>query len=190
MAETPLKFGNAIRSSNGEQSNVTPAPPGGNTIRAMMPSVFSGISNLVRGNDSAAAFRFVVDMDNQRLGAFTDCKLPTLSWKTQEVKEGGLNTHTHLLVGPRKKAKISFKRGVAVTAHLLAWYAEALEMRAERKRLTVTLLDTRRRPWVTWFIEDAYPIKWRGPKLQTKSKSVAVETLTLSCGRVSVQIHQ
>ena len=160
--------------------------PGGNASRA---ATLGGIPNRIRGKDSLAAFRFVVDIDNQRLGAFTDCKLPTLSWKVQEVYEGGLNTHTHLLLGPRKKGKITFKRGVAVSAHLLHWYAEALQLRAARKRLTVTLLDPRRRPVMTWFIEDAYPIKWRGPKLQTKGKAIAIETLELSCGRVTLQLH-
>lgn len=136
-----------------------------------------------------AGFRFLVEVDGRRIGAFTDCTLPKVSWKTQEVKEGGLNTHTHQLIGVRKKAKLTLKRGVAVTKDLTNWYVQTLNQHVERKRITVTLLDTSREPVISWFIEDAYPIKWAGPKLQTKGKAVAVETLTLSCGRITVESY-
>ncbi|MCP5095695.1 MAG: phage tail protein [Chloroflexi bacterium] len=145
-------------------------------------------SNLL-SYEPQAGFRFLVEVDNRRVGAFTDCTLPKISWKTQEVKEGGLNTHTHQLIGQRKKAKLTLKRGVAVTADLTDWYMQILNQQVSRRRVTVTLLNAARNPVISWFIEDAYPIKWAGPKLQTKGKAVAVETLTLSCGRITVESY-
>lgn len=136
-----------------------------------------------------AGFRFLVEVDGRRIGAFVDCRLPKVSWKTQEIREGGLNTHTHQLIGQRKKAQLTLKRGVAVTNDLTEWYVQTLNQQVHRKRVTITLLNAARQPVMSWFIEDAYPIKWAGPKLQTKSKAVAVETLTLACGRISVEMH-
>lgn len=132
------------------------------------------------------AFRFVVTVNNQRVGAFLKIKLPKLQWKTQEVKEGGLNTYTHELILQRKKAKLTLERGVGITADLLDWYMDALNGTVTRKAVSVTLLDSEGKNVVIWSIEGAFPIQWQGPKLDTKAKAIAIEKLTLSCGRISV----
>jgi phage tail-like protein len=147
----------------------------------------SWLSRMVfRGNDNLATFRFVVELNNRRIGAFTECKLPNIDWQIEKVKEGGQNEFTHQLPGQRKPTKITLKRGLGVTRDLTAWYVNTMNERIERKRVTVILMNTRRQPAITWSIEDAYPIKWTGLSLKTKSKTVAVETLVLACGRISV----
>lgn len=138
--------------------------------------------------EPALTFRFLVELDNRRVAAFTDCTLPTISWKLQEIQEGGLNTYTHELIGPRQKTKLVLKRGLAVSAELLDWYTQALNDKVMRKRVTITLLDGGRKPMMVWFIEGALPTKWTGPKLDSKSKTVAIETLELSCGLITVEL--
>ena len=133
-------------------------------------------------------FRFVVELDNRTVAAFTECSLPTISWKTQEIIEGGLNTHTHEMIGPRQKSQLSLRRGLAVSTELFDWYVKTLNQQVERKRVTVLLLDHSRKPMMTWFIEDALPIKWTGPKLEAEAKTVAIETLELSCGRITIEL--
>jgi phage tail-like protein len=39
---------------------------------------------------------------------------------------------------------------------------------------------------MVWDIEDAYPVKWVGPELQSGSNSVAIQTLELACGAINV----
>ena len=56
-----------------------------------------------------ASFRFVVDVEGERLGAFTECTLPVVEWDAEEVKEGGLNSYTHMLPGRLKPARITLK---------------------------------------------------------------------------------
>jgi phage tail-like protein len=134
------------------------------------------------------AFRFVVELDNRAVAAFTECTLPTISWKTQEIIEGGLNTHTHEMMGPRQKSQLSLRRGLAVSTDLFEWYVQTLNQQIQRKRVTVVLLDITRQPVMTWFIEEALPIKWSGPKLEAEAKTVAIETLELSCGRITIEL--
>lgn len=136
--------------------------------------------------EPAAGFRFLVQVDGKTVGAFTDCKLPTVSWKTQEITEGGLNTHTHELIGQRKKSKMTLKRGVAISKDLTVWYAATLNQIVDRRTVDVMVLDHQRRPVITWSIQNAFPLKWQGPKLQTKAKTIAIESLTLSCGLIRV----
>lgn len=132
-----------------------------------------------------AAFRFVVDVEDERQAAFTECSLPSLEWDTEEVKEGGLNLYTHQLPGRRKSARVSLKNGVG-KSKLLDWYIEALSSQTQRKKVTITLLDMQLQPVLVWQIEEAYPIKWTSPQLKSDDSSVAIQTLELVCGNISV----
>ena len=71
------------------------------------------------------AFRFVVSVDGEAIGAFTECALPTVEWETEEIKEGGLNTFVHQLPGRRKANKITLKNGVGVAQDLVNWYIQS-----------------------------------------------------------------
>ncbi|MEZ4661668.1 MAG: phage tail protein [Caldilineaceae bacterium] len=51
-----------------------------------------------------AAFRFVVEIGQDKVAAFTECTLPVLDWQIEELKEGGQNMFVHQLPGPRKTA--------------------------------------------------------------------------------------
>jgi phage tail-like protein len=134
------------------------------------------------------AFRFVVDVEGERQGAFTECTLPSVEWEVQELKEGGLNTYTHQLPGRRKSARLSLKNGVG-KSQLLQWYLDAVGTVVSRKPVTVTLLDLTHQPLMVWNIQDAYPIKWTGPQLKSDGNAIAIQTLELVCGEVTVSLE-
>lgn len=132
-----------------------------------------------------AAFRFVVEIGNQRVAAFTECVLPAIEWEVEEIKEGGLNSYTHQLPGRRKAAKITFKNGVG-KSELLDWYLSTMSGTFERKPVTLILLDATKAPVLTWKIEDAFPSKWSGPDLKADSSTVAIQSLELAGGEITV----
>jgi phage tail-like protein len=133
-----------------------------------------------------ASFRFVITVDGMPAGAFTDCTLPSLELELEEVKEGGLNTYTHQLPGRRKSARVSLKNGVGLLNQLLPWYIKSMNEQFSRRRVTITLFSALIIPIMVWDIEDAYPVKWVGPDLQSGSNSVAIQTLELACGAINV----
>jgi len=133
-----------------------------------------------------ASFRFVVNVDGMPAGAFTDCTLPSLELELEEVKEGGMNTYTHQLPGRRKSARITLKNGVGLLNQLLPWYIKTMNEQFTRRRVTITLFSALIIPVMVWDIEDAYPVKWVGPDLQSGSNSVAIQTLELACGAINV----
>ena len=133
-----------------------------------------------------ASFRFVVTVDGMPAGAFTDCTLPSLELELEEVKEGGLNTYTHQLPGRRKSARITLKNGVGLLNQLLPWYIKTMNEQFTRRRVTITLFSALIIPVMVWDIQDAYPVKWVGPDLQSGSNSVAIQTLELACGAINV----
>lgn len=133
-----------------------------------------------------AAFRFVVAIDGVPLGAFTECTLPTIELDVETIKEGGLNTYVHQLPGPRKPAKITLKNGVGVATHLVTLYQKAMSEQFGRLHVTVTLLNPLLVPVMVLDIADAYPVKWTGPQLKTDDNTVAIQTLELACGEITV----
>ena len=139
--------------------------------------------------NSTPSFRFIVLVNGAPYGVFSECQLPTISWATQEIKEGGLNSDTHILPGRREKATMTFKNGVG-TGLMLAWYMMVMNEVFDvpgmglRRNVTVILLNSLKIPAMTWNVSDAMPIKWSGPQLKTDENSVAIQTLELSCGEI------
>ncbi len=132
-----------------------------------------------------AAFRFVVKIGDSAEAVFTECTLPVLELEVEELKEGGLNNHVHQLPGPRKSARLTLKNGVGKSS-IVEWCKKAMAGTFEKKGVTVMLLDAARNPVITWNIEEAYPIKWTGPNLKSDDNSIAIQTLELACGPITV----
>jgi phage tail-like protein len=133
-----------------------------------------------------AAFRFVVAIDNIPIGAFTECTLPVLEWEIEEVKEGGLNTYIHQLPGRRKSARITLKNGVGVARYFILWFTQNLHESFKRRQVTITLLNSLFTPMMVLNIEQAYPVKWTGPTLKTDDNTVAIQTIELACGEITI----
>jgi phage tail-like protein len=134
------------------------------------------------------AFRFVVSIDNEAIAAFTECTLPNVEWEIEEVKEGGLNTYIHQLPGRRKSARVTLKNGVGKTS-LVDWCIQTMAEQFKRKRVSVSLFDSTRAAKATWTIEDALPVKWAGPQLRSSDNTVAIQTLELAGGEITVEIN-
>jgi phage tail-like protein len=133
-----------------------------------------------------AAFRFVVEIDNAKQAAFTECTLPVVEWEAEQVQEGGANTFVHQLPGRRKPATVSLKNGVG-RCELLDWYFQTMSGEHTRKKVTITLLDVSREPVMVWSIADAFPLKWTGPQLKAADNTIAIQTLDLACGEIAVE---
>jgi phage tail-like protein len=136
-------------------------------------------------------FRFVVDIAGIPQAVFTECTLPNIEWETQEVKEGGLNTYVHQLPGRRKNASLTLKNGVGTSA-LMNWFIDTMNQSFTRRKITIKLLDVRGKltsPVMTWTIEGAYPTKWSGPQLNSGENTIAIQTLELTCGEISLTRH-
>jgi phage tail-like protein len=132
------------------------------------------------------AFRFIVNVDGVSIGVFTECTLPTIEWDVEEIKEGGLNTYIHQLPGRRKSAKITLKNGIGIGKQMLSWYTKNLSEKFSRHKVTITLLNSLLVPIMVLDIQGAYPVKWTGPQLKTDENTIAIQSLELACGEITV----
>jgi phage tail-like protein len=142
--------------------------------------------------DIHPSHRFIVLVNDTPYGIFTECDLPVIEWETQPITEGGLNSYVHQLLGPRKVSSITFKNGVSA-GNLVAWYLDvmngvfpATSGKELRRAVTVILLNSLKKPVMTWQIENALPVEWRGPQLKTSENSVAGQSMKLACGEITV----
>lgn len=131
------------------------------------------------------AFRFVVDVDGERQGAFTECTLPVIEWDVERIQEGGLNTYIHQLPSRRKYATVTLKNGIGLQA-LLDWFVSAMSEEFSRKSVTITMLDPLLKPVMTWHIESACPTKLTGPQIKTDANTLAIVTFELLCGEITL----
>lgn len=131
-------------------------------------------------------FRFVVDIDSVRAGAFTECTLPTIQWDIEKVIEGGQNTYIHQLPKGLKESTITLKRGLGLGGEIYNWYQSSLTGTFLRKSVTIHLMDSLRKVMCSWTAAQAFPVKWTGPRLQADSRAIAIETLEIACGLITV----
>ncbi|MEM7797776.1 MAG: phage tail protein [Chloroflexota bacterium] len=138
---------------------------------------------------SITDFRFSVELDGRRIGAFTECTLPSLEWDVEQIREGGQNNFIHQLPKGRKSGKLTLKRGLGSSLIIMQWYLNCLRGQFERKDVTINLmgyLGGINYTAFSWTAIGAYPTKWSGPQLQSSGKAVAVETLELACNEIIV----
>lgn len=135
-------------------------------------------------------YRFVIAMDDAHLGAFTECTLPTIDWEVEEVREGGLNTHVHQLPGRLRSTKITLKNGLGNANDIIDWYLRTMSEDFSRRRVTITLLNPQSEPVMAWHIEGAYPVKWTGPQLRSGDNTVAIQTLELAGGEITMSYNE
>lgn len=102
-------------------------------------------------------------------------------------REGGLNGHTHQLVGASKWPNLVLKRGfVASPPHtdmLLIWrqtWAADDNRPLKRLRGKVTQLDSRMEPVCHWEFLDGWPCKWEGPDYDASKSELAIETIEIA----------
>ena len=143
------------------------------------------MSNKYITDTSVPSFRFLVEIENQSIAAFTECTLPIIEWEIETIKEGGLNTYTHQIPGRRKGGKISLKNGVGKSS-LLDWYINCMAEEFKRKPISVILLNPQKKKVMQWNLAECLPIKWIGPQLKSGDNSIAIQTLEFVCNDITV----
>jgi phage tail-like protein len=137
-------------------------------------------------NDPLAAFCFslqIADVVPDDKKAFFK-SVSGLKNETEVVpfREGGLNTHTHQLVGPTKWPNLVLKRGFAKGGYeLLQWRQQwVTEGKLKRKQGKVVQYNSAMEAVCHWRFVDGWPCKWEGPDYDAAKTELAIETLEIA----------
>lgn len=138
------------------------------------------------------AFSFSVRITGNRADvdhAFQDVSGLDAEKVSTDLAEGGENRFVHKLPGRVKSKNLVLKRGIVlISSPLFGWCKEVLEADFSKpiqpKSLTVSLLDEKQKPAMTWSLSNAWPAKWQIGALNAQRSEVAVETIELAYTRI------
>jgi phage tail-like protein len=140
-----------------------------------------------RTPDPAFAARFTLSLDGEEVGSFSEVGGLAVTIEVEELVEGGQNGFTYRLPRGMKWSNVVLKRGVTKSDTLLPWLAEysgpELEklagkgFRLPTRTATITVHDAKGDPVRAWSLEDAYPVRWTGPRFVASARDAATEEL-------------
>lgn len=151
------------------------------------------------------AFQFAVQIDGQFPGAkylvgFDRIDGLESRVRVREIKEGGY-AGTHQFPREQQATSLVLHRGMTYSRELYNWYQEVINWEPPapsfRRTLTVSLLDRLNTAspinrtvqlnfevW-QWQINDAFPVAWTGPRLNSKESEFAFESLEIRHSGIS-----
>jgi phage tail-like protein len=140
-------------------------------------------------NDPYRGFNFVVDFGDQTIAAFSEVSGLTAEGDSVDYREGtDKANNVRKLVGLRKFANITLKRGYTRNNKLWLWYANIANGTQDRRDGTITLLDEARTAVLRWRLRAAWVNKIEGPALKASGNDVALESVELCHEGLSIEL--
>lgn len=128
-----------------------------------------------------AKFRFIVEHEGLWAGGFTEVSWFDAAIDPIEYRAGNMATKIPQKVARlRTPGKVTLKKGIISGQILHGWLTAGLTAAAERKTVTITLLDEAQVPVMSWQVINAWPIKYTTPDFNTASNEIAIESLELA----------
>jgi phage tail-like protein len=130
--------------------------------------------------DPFRAYNFVLEIDNIARGAFSEVGGLTAEGDSVDYREGSdVQSNVRKLIGMRKYTNLTLKRGYTPDKSLWQWYTNIVNGVADRRNVTITLMNERREPVLRWHAENAWINKIEGPSFKASGNDVAMESLEL-----------
>jgi phage tail-like protein len=131
-------------------------------------------------DDPYRGYNFVLEIDNVPKGAFSEVGGLTADGDSVDYREGtDLQSNVRKLMGLRKYTNLTLKRGYTQDRALWQWYTNVVNGVADRRNVTIVLLNERREVVLRWHAENAWINKIEGPSLKASSNDVAMESVEL-----------
>jgi phage tail-like protein len=129
--------------------------------------------------DPYAAYTFRMEIGNQVAGYFTECsglgaRVVAIQWRA-----GDDSRRVHRLPGRLEYADVTLRYGLTASPQMWEWFTHVMAGQADRRNVSIILLDSRDQEVMRWNLYDAWPTEWRGSPLDALGQEVAIESLTL-----------
>lgn len=129
-----------------------------------------------------ASFNFKVEIssdgNNEVLALFQEVTGLSASIEVTDLKEGGVNSTVHKLIGHASYGNVTLKRGLIDNA-FTQWINDALNGTIYRKDIIITINDDSGEH-ISYKLLRTLPVKWEGPNLNVMNDSIATESLELA----------
>ena len=130
--------------------------------------------------DPYRSFNFQLEIDGVPLGAFSEASGLTADGDAVDYREGvDVQQNVRKLTGLRKYSNITLKRGYTQDKSLWRWYGNIVNGQADRRDVTIVLLNEARQPVLRWHAESAWVNKIEGPSFKAAGNEIAMESVEL-----------
>lgn len=123
------------------------------------------------------------DDGTTQIGHFMECAGLKSSCEVYEIKEGGLNGRTHKRAGQSKWENITLRYATNASTKLLEWRDEFLQDNFNQRTKysgSIAIMDNQGNVVRRFHFENAWPVSWEGPSLNSGRSELAVETLEIA----------
>ena len=125
-------------------------------------------------------FRYKVEIDGLDAGGFSEVTGFDVSIDVMEYREGDSVTTPMKVPGLKKYGNIVLRQGLVDSMVLYDWVVAGVNGAAERKTITITLLDEEESPAASWQVINAWPSRYTAPDFNAQSSEIAIETLEIA----------
>ncbi|MCP5519586.1 MAG: phage tail protein [Verrucomicrobiales bacterium] len=134
------------------------------------------------------AFHFQVEWGGQRIG-FSEVSGLNVEVQAIEYRDGASPVYSvQKMPGMPKYGNITCKRGIVTKDNEYAeWLATIQLNQAERRDVTISLLNENHQPVMVWKARNAFPVKIEGPGLKSTGNEVAIESLEIAHEGLSIE---
>jgi phage tail-like protein len=144
-------------------------------------------SDLPLGADTPIASRFLFEIDGVEIGIFREVNGLQVTVEMVPIKEGGQNAFVHSVPGRMTWPNITFKRGLTQSDNLFAWLSKSsgegfagAGNKVTRSTGAITAITLQGRRLRSWTVQDALPVRWKGPDFSATSSAILEEELEIS----------
>lgn len=126
-------------------------------------------------------FHFLVQWGGSRVG-FSEVTGLDMQVEAIEYREGSSPDYSKIkMPGLHKFSNITLKRGTFEgDTEYYTWIRTVNLNKVERRDLTISLLNEKHEPVITWRVHNAFPVKVQASDLKADGNEVAIETLELA----------
>ena len=131
--------------------------------------------------DPYSRFNFLLEIGGVTQAGFSEVSGLVSETEVIEYREGGDKRNTpRKIPGLTRYGNLVLKRGLTNDHSLWDWRNNLVNGVADRRNVSLVLLDEGRNEVLRWNFFNAWPCKWEGPLLRAKSNEVAIEALELA----------
>ena len=126
-------------------------------------------------------FHFQVEWGGTKIG-FTEVSGMNVETEAIEYREGSSLEYSKIkMPGMIKYGNITLKRGViAGDNEFVDWFKTIKLNTAERRDITISLLNEEHQAVVTWEVKNAFPVKVESTDLKADGNEVAIESMEIA----------
>lgn len=143
----------------------------------------------IRNKYPIPAFYFQVDFGSNVSIAFSEVSGLSIEYETITYDDGlSWRYGSKYMPGQGKPINLTLKKAIIkADSYLFDWISTVSLNTVEKRDITISLLNEKHEPTVSWIVTDAFPKKLDAPSFNASTNEVAIESLELMASSLRVE---